>query len=85
MISLGWRPPSIFQRRGGQPLERWFAEITRKQIRRGTFLSVRKLIKAIMRYLHEYNRNPEPFVWTASAATILRKVRRCKEALDAGH
>jgi len=66
-------------------VERWFAEITRKQIRRGTFMSVRKLIKAIMRYLREYNRNPEPFVWTASAATILRKVRRCKEALDAGH
>jgi len=66
-------------------VERWFAEITRKQIRRGTFMSVRKLIKAIMRYLREYNKNPEPFVWTASAATILRKVRRCKEALDAGH
>ena len=66
-------------------VERWFAEITRKQIRRGTFLSVRKLIKAIMRYLREYNRKPQPFVWTASAATILRKVRHCKETLDAGH
>lgn len=47
-------------------------------------MSVRKLVKAIMLYLREYNRNPEPFVWTASAATILRKVRSCKEALDAG-
>lgn len=66
-------------------VERWFAEITRKQIRRGTFMNVRTLNKAIMRYVREHNKNPEPFVWTASAATILRKVRRCKEALDAGH
>jgi transposase len=66
-------------------VERWFAEITRKQIRRGTFRSVGKLIRAIMRYLKEYNRDPRPFVWTASAATILRKVRHCKEALDAAH
>ncbi len=66
-------------------VERWFAEITRKQIRRGTFMNVRKLVNAIMLYLREHNRDPEPFIWTASVATILRKVRRCKEALDAGH
>ena len=66
-------------------VERWFAEITRKRIRRGTFRNVRKLIEAIMCYLREYNRHPQPFVWTASAATILRKVRHCQEALDAGH
>ena len=66
-------------------VERWFAEITRKQIRRGTYRSVNQLIRAILRYLHQNNENPRPFVWTASAVTILRKVRHCQEALDAAH
>jgi len=66
-------------------VERWFAEITRKQIRRGTFRSVRALIAAIREYLRLYNRNPKPFSWTAKSSAILRKVRRCKEALDTGH
>jgi len=63
-------------------VERWFAEITRKRIRRGTFLSVPALTKAIVQYLHENNRDPKPFIWTASASTILRKIQHCKEALD---
>jgi transposase len=66
-------------------IERWFAEITRKEIRRGTFRSVRDLIRTIVRYLRENNKNPQPFIWTASAESILRKVRHCKEVLDAGH
>jgi len=66
-------------------VERWFAEITRKRIRRGTFTSVPALISAIREYLRLYNRNPRPFSWTAKPSTILRKVRRCKEALDTGH
>jgi transposase len=66
-------------------IERWFAEITRKQIRRGTFRSVPQLVRAIVRYLREHNKAPRPFIWTASAATIMRKIRHCQEALDAGH
>jgi transposase len=66
-------------------VERWFAEISRKRIRRGTFRSVPELIRVIMAYLRENNRNPRPFIWTASAATIMRKVRHCKEASEAGH
>lgn len=66
-------------------VERWFAEITRKQIRRGSFHNVRQLIRVILRYLRESNKNPHPFIWTASAASILRKIRHCKEALDAAH
>jgi len=66
-------------------VERWFAEITRKRIRRGTFTSVSDLISAIREYLKTYNRNPKPFVWTAKPSTILRKVQRCKEALETGH
>jgi transposase len=66
-------------------VERWFAEISRKRIRRGTFRSVPELIRAIMHYVRENNRSPRPFIWTASVATIMRKIRRCKEASEAGH
>jgi transposase len=66
-------------------VERWFAEITRKRIRRGTFTSVPALITAIREYLRIYNRNPKPFIWTAKPSTIMRKVQHCKEALETGH
>jgi transposase len=66
-------------------VERWFAEITRKRIRRGTFTSVPALISAIREYLRIYNRDPKPFIWTAKPATIMRKVQHCKEALETGH
>ena len=66
-------------------IERWFAEITRKRIRRGTFRSVADLIRAIEDYVTHHNRHAEPFIWTATAATILRKVRHCKEALETAH
>ena len=64
-------------------VERWFAEITRKRIRRGTFNNVRALEVAIREYLTENNKNPRPFVWTATASDIMSKIRRCKEALEA--
>lgn len=57
-------------------VERWFAEITRKRIRRGTFRSVRELTKAIHDYIRIYNDNPQPFQWVASASRIIRKVNR---------
>jgi transposase len=66
-------------------VERFFAEITRKRLRRGTFRSVPALIAAIRRYVREHNKDPRPFIWTASASTILRKIKRCKEALETGH
>src|SRR5205807_1592178 len=65
-------------------IERWFAEITRKRIRRGTFRSVRDLITAIRDYIRLYNRNPRPFQWVASASKIIRKVRKYKESLETG-
>src|SRR5437588_1717107 len=65
-------------------IERWFAEITRKRIRRGTFRSVRDLITAIRDYIRLYNRNPRPFQWAASASRIIRKVRKYKESLETG-
>ena len=66
-------------------IERWFAEITRKRIRRGTFRSLPDLIRAIEEYVTHHNRSAEPFIWMAPAATILRKVRHCKEALETAH
>ena len=66
-------------------VERFFAEITDKRIRRGTFRSVAELIRAIQDYIRRRNRQPQPFVWTASARSIARKVRHCNEALETGH
>jgi len=48
-------------------IERWFADITSKRIRRGTFRSVRELIRANESYVHENNDRPKPFAWTATA------------------
>ena len=66
-------------------VERWFAEITRTRLRRGTFTSVPALERAIRDYLTHYNQHPKPFIWTKDADTILAKVDRCKEALNAPH
>jgi transposase len=63
-------------------VERWFAEITRKRIRRGTFRSVGVLVKAIKDYVRHYNKNPQPFQWIASASRIIRKVRKYKDTLE---
>ena len=63
-------------------VERWFAEITRKRIRRGTFRSVRDLTTAIQDYVRLYNRNPRPFQWLASASQVIRKVNKYKETLE---
>jgi transposase len=64
-------------------VERFFAEITQKRIRRGAFASVTELKDAIHDYLDRHNANPKPFVWTKSAEIILAKERRALEALEA--
>jgi transposase len=66
-------------------VERFFAEITRKRIRRGVFRSVPELTTAIMAYLEHHNVHPKPFTWTASAGEILEKVARGKQALESVH
>ncbi len=63
-------------------IERWFREITDKRIRRGTFTSVRQLIRAIMDYIERHNTNPESFTWTAQVADILAKVQRARAVLN---
>ena len=66
-------------------VERFFAEITRKRIRRGVFKSVDELKQAIMDYLDSHNDRPKPYVWTKSAAEIFEKVARAKQALESQH
>ncbi|MCA1680883.1 MAG: IS630 family transposase [Actinobacteria bacterium] len=64
-------------------VERFFGKLTDKAIRRGIFQSVPDLIAAIDAYLDTNNEDPTPFVWTATADSILEKVRRGRLALDA--
>lgn len=64
-------------------VERLFAELTDKAIRRGVFTSVKALEQAITAYLTERNRRPRPFTWTATVEKILAKVGRAQSALNA--
>ena len=66
-------------------VERFFAEITQKRIRRGVFKSVAELESAIMTYLDNHNTHPKPFVWTKTASEIFKKVARAKQALESQH
>lgn len=67
-------------------IERFFAEITNKRIRRGVFRSVPQLERAIQDYLDAHNANPRPFAWTADPETILRRVENvCKDTSGSGH
>jgi transposase len=65
-------------------VERFFALITGRMIRRGTFHSTEELEKAIYCWLATWNGDPAPFIWKASADVILDKVRRCKELSKTG-
>ena len=67
-------------------VERWFAEITEKRIRRGSFRCTRGLETAIRDYLDYHNLEPKPFHWTKSADDILNSTARlCKRINDSGH
>ena len=62
-----------------------FAEIIRKRSRRGVFTSVVELQMPINGYLDYHNTDPKPFVWTASASSIIEKVNRGKQSLESQH
>jgi len=57
-------------------VERWFAKLTEKQLRRGAHSSTTALEEAINRYLNVTNQNPQPFVWTKTADEILANVAK---------
>jgi transposase len=67
-------------------VERLFAELTERCVRRGSHTAVGALEKAMLDYLDKRNRKPKPFVWTADADLILGKVERlCKRISNSGH
>ena len=59
-------------------VERWFRELTDKRIRRGTFSNVKDLIAVIHDFIAKNNREPKPFVWTASVNKIMGKIEKVK-------
>lgn len=63
-------------------IERWFAELSQKAVRRGVFHSVRDLQRTIAEFLAAWNARPTPFVWTASVERILEKIARCRQRLE---
>lgn len=67
-------------------VERWFALITQRAIRRGSFRSTKELVASIDGFVQSYNRNCQPFLWTATADSILAKLERlCNAISGTGH
>jgi len=57
-------------------VEAWFGILTRKSVRRGSFASVKELVRHIGHYIEHWNEHPTPFVWTKTPAQIIRKAVR---------
>ena len=67
-------------------VEIWFNIITQRAIRRGTFRNVKALVAKIDEFVSQYNRTSHPFAWTATAESIIGKVRRlCQKISGTGH
>lgn len=67
-------------------VERWFAELTTKKLRRGTHTSVRQLNADIRAWIDTWNDNPRPYVWTKTADQILASIGNyCTRINDSGH
>ncbi len=67
-------------------VERWFANLTEKQLRRGVHRSTKELERAIRDYIDHNNQNPKLLIWHKSADQILDSVARlCKRTLETGH
>lgn len=62
-------------------IERWFKELTDERLRRGVFTSVADLTAAIITWAEQWNLNPKPFVWRATAEDIIAKVQRGRDTL----
>jgi transposase len=67
-------------------VERWFATLSQRQIKRGTHRSTVQLENAIREYLNFHNQQPNPFIWSKTADDILNSLARfCKRTSDSGH
>jgi transposase len=63
-------------------VERWFAEITNKRIRRDSFESVQELINAIKDYIKTWNESGRTFTWTKKPDEIMAKINSCSLTMD---
>lgn len=63
-------------------IEGWFAQLTNKRLKHGSFDSVASLTEAINLWASHWNDDPKPFVWRTPAANIIAKVRRGRAALN---
>ncbi|WP_081606130.1 IS630 family transposase [Rhodococcus sp. AW25M09] len=63
-------------------IERWFKELTDKRLRRGTFSNVSELTEAITVWAEHWNLDPKPFIWKATAESIVEKVQRGRDTLN---
>ena len=67
-------------------VERWFAELTTKKLRRGAHRSVRQLNDDIRAWIETWNADPKPFVWTKTAEQILDSIARyCQRINESRH
>jgi len=67
-------------------VERWFAELTNRKLRRSAHRSVTELENDIRKWINEWNKDPKPFVWTKSADEILKTLAEyCQRINDSGH
>ena len=67
-------------------VERWFAELTNRKLRRSAHRSVTELENDIRKWINEWNKNPRPFVWTKTADEILENLAKyCQRINDSGH
>jgi len=67
-------------------IERWFAELTSRWLRRGTHRSTKELQNAISRWVDHWNEDPKPFIWHKSADEILDTLASyCQRISDSGH
>lgn len=71
---------------GLNQVERFFGLITDKAVRRGSLSSVRQLIQRIDQFVAHYNQGCTPFIWTATADSILAKLQQLRERIcGTGH
>jgi hypothetical protein len=67
-------------------VERWFAELTRRKLRRSAHRSVRELEADLRKWTSEWNKNPKPFIWTKTAdETFETLAAYCQRINDSGH
>jgi transposase len=63
-------------------VERFFRDISERRLRHGVFRSVDELVCAVTDYVANHNKDPKPFIWTATASDILEKVKRARKKLN---